>query len=285
MKTYLDCYPCFLRQTLEAMCMVGVDEKDQRDVMERVLYALAEFDPSNTPPQMAGMIHRIVREGVGESDPYRKVKKESTLEALSLYPRMRDLLKEVDDVFDIAVRLSIAGNIIDYGLAQRPDLSKTVNRVLTQDFAIDDRVVLREACLRADQVLYLADNAGETVFDRFLIEALGVPVLYAVKGGAVLNDATYEDAIAAGVDHLAEIISTGSDMPGTILEDCSPDFRRLYDDAEVIIAKGQANYETLSEEGERLFFLLQAKCPVIADDLDIPPGSIVIKHGVRAACV
>jgi uncharacterized protein with ATP-grasp and redox domains len=115
--------------------------------------------------------------------------------------------------------------------------------VLAQPFAVDDRVAFREALSRAGQVLYLADNAGETVFDLALIGTLDVPVVYAVKGGPILNDATREDALVAGVDQVAEIVSTGSDAPGTILGRCSEEFRHLYDDAELVIAKGQANYE------------------------------------------
>ena len=95
----------------------------------------------------------------------------------------------------------------------------------------------------------------------------------------MLNDATGEDALAAGVDQVAEVVSTGSDAPGTILDRCSDEFRRLYDEAEMVVAKGQANYETLSEAGPRVFFLLQTKCPVIARDVGVPVGSIVLKQG------
>jgi uncharacterized protein with ATP-grasp and redox domains len=112
-----------------------------------------------------------------------------------------------------------------------------------------------------------------------LIEALGIPVIYAAKSGPVLNDATVNDSLSAGLDQVAEIVSTGSDAPGTILARCSDEFRRLYDEAEMVIAKGQANYETLSETGSKVFFLLQTKCPVIARDVGVPVGSIVLKQG------
>jgi hypothetical protein len=125
----------------------------------------------------------------------------------------------------------------------------------------------------------LADNAGETVFDRALIEALGVPVVYAVKGGPVLNDATLEDARAAGLDRVAQVVDNGADAAGTILSFCSESFRRMYEEAQLVIAKGQANYETLSAEGPEVFFLLQAKCPIIARDVGAPVGGIVLKQG------
>jgi hypothetical protein len=183
----------------------------------------------------------------------------------------------------MAVRLSIAGNIIDYGPVAQYDLWDTIERVSTQPFAIDASAAFREALHEAETVLYLADNAGETVFDRLLIEHIDKPVFYAVKDGPVLNDATLEDAQAAGLGQVAKIISTGSNMPGTVLSQCSDRFQQQYKEATFIIAKGQANYETLSEEGERVFCLLQAKCPVIADDIGVPVGSIVLMQGREAS--
>jgi uncharacterized protein with ATP-grasp and redox domains len=286
-RTYLDCYPCFLRQALDAARRAGTDNNQQQAVLDRVLEALRQIEPAATPPEIGDRVHRIARQVAGNGDPYREAKASSTRQALALYPRLKALVQEADDPLGVAVRLSIAGNIMDAARGQECDLWGTVERVLVQPFAADDGMALREALDRADTegrngvapLLYLADNAGETVFDRVLIEALDAPVVYAVKSGPTLNDATREDALAAGVDRVAEIVSTGSDAPGTILDRCSEEFRKMYEQAELIIAKGQANYETLSEEGPRVFFLLQAKCPVIARDVGVPVGSIVLKQG------
>jgi len=279
MRTYLDCYPCFLRQALDAARKAGAGVEQQKAVLSRVLDVLREVEPSSTPPEIGYRVHRIVRRVVNDGDPYQAAKEASTHQALALYPRLKALVAQADEPLDIAVRLSIAGNIIDLGPAQEYDLWSTVERVLAQSYAVDDRLALRAALSSAGQVLYLADNAGETVFDRLLIETLDVPVTYAVKGGPVLNDATREDALAAGVGRVAEIVDTGSDAPGTILDWCSEEFRHLYEGAELVVAKGQANYETLSEEGPGVFFLLQAKCPIIARDVGVPVGSIVLKQG------
>jgi len=279
MRTYLDCYACFMRQALEAARMAGADERLQRAVLDLVFDALRRTEMSSTPPEIGDRIHRIVRQEVGSGDPYRLAKEKSTRQALAFYPRLKALTSEADDPLDTAIRLSIAGNIIDLAPAQKYDLWENVERVLAQPFAVDHGAAFREILSRVGQVLYLADNAGETVFDRVLIETLGVPVVYAVKGGPVLNDATLEDAYAAGVDQVAKVVSTGSDAPGTILRCCSAEFRRLYDEAELVVAKGQANYETLSDQGARLFFLLQAKCAVIARDLGVPVRSIVLRQG------
>jgi uncharacterized protein with ATP-grasp and redox domains len=279
MRTYLDCYPCFLRQALSAARQVGADDAQQHTIMGQTLALLQTLPPGKTPPEIAYAVHRIVRERMGHSDPYRDLKAHSTRTALALYPRLKDLVAESADPLETAVRLSIAGNIIDFALSDElADLWTTVERVLVAPFAIDDLAALREVLDTADRVLYLADNAGETVFDRVLIEALTLPVIYTVKGSPTLNDATREDALAAGLETCATLIDNGSDAPGTILSLCSEDFRRVYAVAPLVIAKGQANYETLNEAGPRVFCLLQIKCPVIARDLNALVGSVIVRQ-------
>jgi uncharacterized protein with ATP-grasp and redox domains len=281
MRTYLDCYPCFLRQALEAARRLEADEPTQKLLLDRVLDLLEHSELSSTPPQIGDRIHRLVRSVLGNSDPYRSYKEEATRQALELYPSLKELLADADNPLETAVRLSIAGNIIDAGPDRRYELRPTVQQVLCQPFALESLEVLRAKLARAPRLLFLADNAAETVFDRLLIESLEVPVIYAVKGGPIVNDATMQDARAAGIDGVAELISTGSDALGTILEQCSEEFHALYRESELVIAKGQANYETLSEEGSKVFFLLQAKCPVIARDLGVAIGGIVAAHGGR----
>jgi hypothetical protein len=278
-KTYLDCYPCFLRQAVEAARLAGADERQQSEILGRVLDLLRDVPLSSVPPEIVRQVHRVVRDVTGVEDPYQEMKAQGTEEALTLYPWLKTILAEAEDKLETAARLSIAGNIIDMGPNPAYDLRDEVMRVLAEPFAADDSEALLSTLNEADSVLYLADNAGETVFDRLLIEAIDAPVIYAVKGRPIINDATVEDARAAGVDQVAEVMSNGSDSPGTLLEACSEAFRRTYDEADLIIAKGQANYETLSEKGARVFFLLQTKCPVIARDLGMPVGSLIIARG------
>lgn len=281
MKTYLDCYPCFLRQALEVARISGADEEQQRVVVDRVLGALTTLDPSRTPPETGDVIYRIVRKEIDATELFDRVKEAATRQALALYPRLKALVDEADHPLEGAVRLAVAGNIVDLTPHQDYDVWDAVDSALREPFAIYDGVAFTQALAGAESVLYVADNAGETVFDRVLIETLDVPVTYAVKSGPVLNDATIDDALAAGLGEVAEVVSTGSESLGTILDDCSDDFRRRYDEAGVIIAKGQSNYETLSSEAERIFFLLRTKCPVIARDVGVPTGSNVLKQGEK----
>jgi len=283
MRTYLDCYPCFLRQALHAARQVGADEAQQHAIMGETLALLQTLPPGQSPPEIGYAVHRIVRERIGHHDPYRAIKEHSTRAALALYPRLKALVAASADPLEMAVRLSIAGNIIDFArVDELPDLWATVERVLSAPFAVDDLAALRAALATASYVLFLADNAGETVFDRVLIEMLPLPVIYTVKGGPTLNDATREDALAAGLQTCARVMDNGSDAPGTILSLCSEAFRQVYAAAPLIIAKGQANYETLSEAGPRVFCLLQIKCPVIERDLGAAVGGVVVRQSQMA---
>jgi uncharacterized protein with ATP-grasp and redox domains len=280
MRTYLDCYPCFLRQSIEASRMAGADQSQQYDVVLRVLKLLKTISPGATPPEIGLEIHRLVREMTNNPDPYSHIKKEATEKALGLLPRLRTILDQSENKLETAIRLSIAGNIIDFGLNKDYDLWQEVERVLAQDIAINDFDLLSEKLQNAKSVLFLGDNAGETVFDLLLIENLPVPVTYVTRGGPVLNDTTKGDAYAAGINKVAEVMDSGVQAPGTILSLSSPDFREKFKQAELILAKGMGNYETLSEVDAPIFFLLQVKCPVIGRDIGASVGSTVIKKGM-----
>ncbi len=280
MKTRLDCYPCFLRQSLQAARLAGANEETQSAILDMVLRELVKIISVDTMPvEMGDRIHRLVREQTGNIDPYRAAKEHDTNAALEMYPHLKEIVTEAENAWEAGARLAIAGNIIDFGVGLEYDLWETVERVLVQPFAIDDGAAFRAAIDDTDWILYIADNAGETVFDRVFIETLDIPVVYAVKEIPVLNDATREDALAAGLGEVAEVISSGCEAPGTLLARCSDDFRARYAAAPLIIAKGQGNYEGLSNETGPLFFLLQTKCPVLSRDVGTEVGDIVLKRG------
>jgi damage-control phosphatase, subfamily I len=284
MRIYLDCYPCFMRQALSAARRSNASEEQQYLVMKQALSYLRDIPSNATPPDIAYRIHQLVREAITVDDPYKTAKEYSTKIALDLYPRLKEIVRDSDNPLDTAIRISIAGNIIDFGFKEDiDDLWLTVQDLLHKPYAINHTKQLYRRLEQSEEVLFLADNAGETVFDRVLIEELSIPVTYVVKGGPILNDATIEDAQAAGMDRCASIITNGSQAPGTIISLCSDDFIKRYQSSTLIIAKGQANYETLSEAGEKVFCLLQVKCPVIAADIGVATGNIVVRQSKNFA--
>lgn len=282
MKSYLDCYPCFFTQAIRTSRMITSDEKKIWQILNEVSLFLPEIHFGATPPEIGREVYRIISKRTGIKDPYRKIKEKCTHQALSLYPELKKLINSSEDRLMTAIRISIAGNIIDFGANFDFDLKKDVGTILSQDFSINHYREFCEALDKARKILYLADNAGETVFDRFLIEEINKPVIYVVRAHPIINDATREDALLAGIDKVAEIVSSGCDAPGNILKFCSDEFLKVYRSADLIISKGQGNYEGLSDEDRPIFFLLKAKCHVIARDIGIDEGSIVLMKASKA---
>jgi uncharacterized protein with ATP-grasp and redox domains len=276
MWTYLDCVPCFIRQALDAARFVSEDEVLHERVLRRILDATSRMEFDNPPPYMGGEVHRIVREETGSSDPYEQIKRRSTVAACALVESARDQIDAAPDPFDAAVRFAIAGNVMDFALSAVWDearIKATFADALTRPIARSEVGRLKEDAETAALILYIGDNAGETVLDGLLLERLSQGrVTYVVKGGPVVNDATREDAHAAGIGDLARIVDTGSDAPGVILKDTSQEFRNLFRLADLVIAKGQANYESLSGSREGIYFLTQVKCAVVARDAGASVG-------------
>jgi uncharacterized protein with ATP-grasp and redox domains len=279
MRTYLDCYTCFLRQALEAARNIGAAEALQARIINKVLLLLAEIPITRKPPEISELVQQILHTELNDPDPYVVLKQNSTQEALALLPWLHETIHNSPDPLETALRLSVAGNIIDFGASWDFNLPKVIEQVLSTDFGIYDLEEIKKGLASAKSILFLADNAGETVFDKLLIEQIKKPVFYAVKSAPVLNDATRTDAISAGMDQVSTIIETGTAIPGISLEKSTPKFIRLFQTADLIISKGQGNYEMLSENPQPIFFLLKAKCAIIARDLDVPLGSFVIKKG------
>jgi len=281
MRIFLDCIPCFVRQALDSARLATDDEQIHENVVRQVLSLAADLDMSQSPPAIGQQIHRLIRELVGNNDPYHRIKKRFNNLALKLYPDLRKQIVGSDDRLETAIRLAIAGNIIDFGVKTslaESDIEKTISDSLSGYLNSEQIQGFKNTVTEAEKILYLADNAGEIVFDRLLIEQLPYEkVTVVVKSNPVINDATIEDADVAGLTRIVEVIDNGSDAPGTILESCSEEFRRRFADADLIIAKGQGNYETLSDADKNIFFVLKAKCPVIARDLGCEVGEMILR--------
>ena len=281
MKIFLDCIPCFVRQALDSARLATDDEQIHEKVVREVLRLSADLDMSQSPPEMGQKIHRLIRSLVGSDDPYYRVKKQFNSLALKLYPDLRKQIISSNDQFETAVRLAIAGNIIDFGVKSslsESEVKKTISNSLTSYLDPEQVQNFKNAVIEAEEILYLADNAGEIVFDHLLIEQLPIEkITVVVKGSPVINDATIDDANVVGLGRIVEVIDNGSDGPGTILETCSQSFRDRFEDADLIIAKGQGNYETLSDLDKNIFFILKAKCPVIARDLGCEVGEMILR--------
>ena len=283
METFYDCIPCFIRQALYAVRLATRDERIHEEVLRCVLRTASEMDLRKSPPAMAQQIHRLIRRLSSCDDPYKELKDRFNRYALELYPGLRQRIDNASNPLETALRFAIAGNIIDFGVnnkLDRIDLSKTIERALSEPL-FGEIEELYYAITLAQKILYLGDNAGEIVFDRLLIEKLPVDkITFVVKGSPIINDATMADARATGMTDVVNVIDNGSDAPGTIIEECSDTLKHLFTNADLIIAKGQGNYETLTDVNKNIFFILKAKCPVIAKHLGCELGSFVVRQAL-----
>ncbi len=282
MRIYLDCLPCFFRQALEAARAASDDAYVHRRVLDSVASMIPEIPLDARPPEIAHQVHTLISRITGNSDPYREAKTKANEMALALYPRLKKAVADSEDPVLAACKLSIAGNTMDLApKSNYSDLDSIIGSALTSPLAINDYQEFLKSIGEASHILYLGDNAGEIVFDRLLIEELHqikrLEISFVVRERPIINDVTWHDAVSVGLDKVADIVSSGSDAPATILSQCSPEMLRLYRASDVIIAKGQGNYESLSEEQSNIFFLLRVKCPIVARLLHANMDDAILK--------
>ena len=279
MKTELECLPCFFGQITRTLNYAGVNGDRGRSILRKAEKIIARASLDEVPARTTTLIHRILREETGV-DPYKQVKDSYNRIALERLTRLRRMAAERPDRLEGGVRIAIAGNVIDFGIYESFDLDRSLSESFLLPLSSIDYHNFVQAAANAQRILFLCDNAGEIVFDRVLIETLrdrGKDVTAVVKGSPVINDATLDDASAAGLTECAVVIDNGNDGIGTLLEACSQKFMDAYRSADLIISKGQANFETLVQEKDaRTFFLFKVKCPVVARVLNRENGDIVL---------
>ena len=284
MKMYLDCYPCILRHALDVARRTTNNENIQYDVMKKVVQELERIPRKSTPPEITARIHRVIKQATGNPDPFEQVKRLHNEIALQLYHKLKKKIEASDNPLLMAIKVAIAGNIMDSGASGGDfDLNATIEETLAGDLVGEPFHSFENEIMKGSNLLYLGDNAGEIVFDRILIEEIQersqIKVTFAVKGEPILNDATIEDTLFVGMDGIAEIITNGYDAPATILDKASSDFKEAWKSADLIIAKGQGNYESLSQAKDNIFFLLKVKCPALARDIGWNVGENILTRG------
>lgn len=291
MRTYLDCIPCFFKQALEGCRIVKAPPKRQKQIIDAFARKIPNISLKASPPEIARIGYKLLRTMGFNGDPYQAIKVKSNRCALRMLGKLREKVNHSKDRLLTAVELAIAGNIIDFGAKNNLNIKEELKKILAEENKfIHKRSIFhynefRQALKKAGDILYLADNAGEVVFDRVLIEEIkkeypDKKIYYAVKEEPVINDALFADAKACGIDKAARVISNGTDAPGTLLSFCSKEFKQIYKSAGMIISKGQGNFESLSNEKRPIFFLFMVKCPVVARETGCKMGNIVLFYNM-----
>jgi uncharacterized protein with ATP-grasp and redox domains len=265
--------------------MAGLGGDIQMQAVEAAEAAVCGTDLAVAPAIIATRAMRAAEHLWQGGDPFLRMKIETTAEALALYravaPGVTAKMRAMQpvDAVRYAAKLAAAGNIIDFGVGTEFDLEKTLAETLAAPLAIDESEKFYASLLATESLLVVSDNAGEIVFDRFLVDEalrLGKKVYLSVKSGPIINDAMRDDAMRAGIAEPIRVIETGSSSLGIVFEECSREFLAVFWNAGVVLSKGQANYETLDDAGREVFFILRAKCPIVALDLGVPAGASVL---------
>ena len=279
MDIFLDCLPCVLKQVLEASRMATDNIELHAKIMGEAIKILADYKNYRCSPDIAKDMHQVVKSLTGESDPYKAVKERDIKTALEAYPRLQEFTANKQNNLYWALKIAATGNIIDSAIYNNLNIIASLENELSKEFSVCSLDIFEKKLKSAKSILIIGDNAGETVFDRVLIERLtGYEITYAVRSAPIINDATLQDAYDSGLNDCASIITTGCGAPGAILNQCSPEFLSVFNKADIVISKGQGNYEALSDCQRSVFFLLKAKCPMIADKLNVNLNDYVFKY-------
>jgi len=281
MRIHDKCLPCVVNQVIKVADITGVDKKEE--LFREVFTYLSKMDFEAATPEIVGEIFGMVKKYTNNPDPYKETRNYYNTLFLKLLPEFERKIEQAENSFKLAVRYAIVGNIIDFNPIHNTlleDIYDCFEKMEHLELAIDDSEVLKEDILNAKILLYLGDNCGEICLDKILLKKVkelnpNIKILFGVRGKPVVNDSIAKDAYAVGIDEYAEIIDNGDGSLGTVLNRTSPEFKEVYEKADVIIAKGQANYECLSEENKNIYFLLMTKCDVIANDIGVPEKKMI----------
>jgi uncharacterized protein with ATP-grasp and redox domains len=272
------CFFCFTR-AFEKLVEKENISNEAKNCFTRDMISLYQNNQNVfSAPLFSRELHKILRSYTHNPDPYKEEKKKYNDQALRMFPELDNIIRQSKDPLDTALRLAIAGNIIDFAANDNFNLQATINKALNSEFAIDHSKQLKKAIENAKTVLYLGDNAGEIVFDKLFIETINhSDLIFVVRGAPVINDATMEDAEYIGMKDIVNVISSGYDAPSTIPDKSSKQFQQFFGKADLIISKGQGNLEGLLPLNDnRIFFLLMIKCDVIAEMLKVKKESFVV---------
>lgn len=285
MQHSIDCLPCLLQQAVRIAKNHLSTEEAQTQLVRRIMGIIANIDGDVSAPYIAHKIQISLKEALNNPDPYQKDKEYYNYEMLKLENEMTQLLASAEDPFDTGLKLAAAGNIIDFGPGyelSREVVLRTIKETLAKEYQQEVSQSLKAALEHADQILYLGDNAGEIVLDKVFIQTIKacypeLEVYFATRGKPVLNDITEADAYLVGMDRLAKIINNGTDIPGTVLEHCSSDFGKVFAEADVIISKGQGNFESLYGCGrDNLYYIFLCKCNLFMEKLGARQNDIML---------
>jgi uncharacterized protein with ATP-grasp and redox domains len=290
MKLDLNCITCNINQCIKVIELLELDINRKEEMMREVLKYLSEADYSKCNPEVMGGTWQIILKYAESDNPYEHIKKYYNMEVLKMVEAIENLIENSEDPFNTALKVAIAGNLIDFAAKHKFDLEmlkKKIMNIREINLSVDHSKSLHDSLKTSGSLMYLGDNCGEIALDKLFIKYIKkefphIKVYFGVRGKTIVNDATLQDAQMVGMQEVAEVIENGDGSLGTVITRTSEEFREKFYGADVVIAKGQGNYEGLSEiDRNNIFHLFMAKCDPVSSTLGVSTMSIVCIENKR----
>lgn len=284
MKLDLNCITCNINQAIKIMELFEVDRTTKEEMMREVLEYLSNADYAKCNPEIIAGTWNIILKYIENDNPYDDIKKYYNMEILKMTEAIDSLIENSDDKFNTALKIAIAGNLIDFAAKHKFDLEMLKEKIMNIEeinLAIDHSKDLYERLKTAKTIMYLGDNCGEICLDKLFIKHIknefpNIKVYFGVRGKIIVNDVTSDDALMVGMQEVAAVIENGDGSLGTVIDRVSDEFKEKFYHADVVIAKGQGNYESLSEtDKNNVFHLFMAKCEPVSNSLGVKSMSIL----------
>jgi len=277
-----DCLVCIYNQALKTNKLLGLDDETSAKILFEIAKILPNYSLNFTPPQIAKDTYKLIEEITNNNDPLKKAKELSIQEAKSFKPTLYEEIKKSDDKLLTALKIAVAGNVIDFGAKEQIPLKDILDKIFHTSFKIDNYEKLKNKLQIAKKVVILGDNCGENIFDVILADVLkslyDIEIFYFVRGKPIINDVTIVEANQSDMPKFAEVIDTGVPTPGYDLKYANKISKKIFDDADVVISKGMGNFESLFGMTNReIFYLFVVKCNVVASAVDCEVGDLILK--------
>ncbi|MEG0365857.1 MAG: ARMT1-like domain-containing protein [Coprobacillus sp.] len=278
------CFECDRKQVNKIKQILSISEKQEKELEVIVNNYIKTVDMNKTNPEVMGEIWKLISNYTSNNNPYKEVKSYYNQEVLKVKDEIQNIIYSSNDIYYTAIKIAVVGNLIDFSANHQFDmniLKSMIYDILNKELSIDDSAQLKESLSTAKSVLYIGDNCGEIVLDKMFIEVIKkiypqIHFYYGVRGQPIINDVTIDDATEVNMHEIAEVISNGDGSLGTVLEKTSHKFQEVFKKVDLVICKGQGNYEGLiSETRNNLYFMFMAKCNIIAEPLGLETLSIV----------
>jgi len=272
------CIPCIVKQAYTLSKLLGVeDEKLQSKIIYETMKLLIEVKDFPTAPHFSEKLQSLIKQNLNGSTSFKEIKERNRKIAEKYIKYLKTMVEASTDKLETAVRISIIGNTIDLGANPNFNLEKDINTLTSDKIDLNSLKLFRADLKKANLILFIADNYEEALFDKILLEQL-LPreIVFAVRSAEILNDITFEDAKSLGIDKMCKVIESGSKISGTAMEQVSNEFLDYFNKADLVIAKGQGNFETLLNSKRKIYFLFKIKCEPIAALCGYPVGTGLI---------